>query len=81
MYIFIFFEEDHKYCKVVDCENDLAEKKCPQTCSESRFCKIVDCTKPESTKLCPETCAKRPNEDLGKNKKWTCGDIFWNLSG
>ena len=70
------FEEDSIECEVADCTKDLSKELCPKTCSEHISCQIADCTKPESRKLCPKACAKRPNEDLGKNKKWKCGHNF-----
>ena len=61
--------EESRYCKIVDCTNNLAEELCPKTCSKQKFCKIADCTKADSMKLCPKTCAERPKEDSGKNNK------------
>ena len=68
---FLWFKEDPKECAIVDCAQDLAIEKCPQTCSEPALCQAADCSKEDSIKFCPKTCG----EDSDQAKRNVASNI------
>ena len=62
-----WFKAEPEECKVVDCAQDFAIEKCPQTCSErAALCEVADCSLPDSVKLCPNKCGEDSDQAKGK---------------